>query len=151
MIILFIFSFKGSKIHGENFSRMSSLEILVGHLVGCKLPVPRQAYIHATRPTSPVLKSLLRCLKFISGLEGTNFHDPCCNPKHLESLHFIFENYLNQQNLILNTSSWMCIYQSYFSHIFAWNPKHPVLNGWKWWFPTISQVMVWFIIQLKQP
>ena len=29
--------------------------------------------------------------------------------------------------------------------------SQPVLDGWKWWFPTISQVKVWFIIQLKQP
>ena len=29
-----------------------------------------QAYIHATRPTSPVLKSLLRCVKFISGQDS---------------------------------------------------------------------------------
>jgi len=31
------------------------------------------------------------------------------------------------------------------------NPKQPLLNGWKCWFPTISQVKVWFIVQLKQP
>ena len=30
------------------------------------------------------------------------------------------------------------------------NPQ-PFFNGWKWWFPTISYVKIWFIIQLKQP
>ena len=29
--------------------------------------------------------------------------------------------------------------------------SQPFLNGWKWWFPTISQVKDWFIIPLKQP
>ena len=33
----------------------------------CTAQGAAEAYIHATRPTSPVLKSLLRCLKFISG------------------------------------------------------------------------------------
>ena len=31
-------------------------------------------------------------------------------------------------------------------------PKEPIfLNGCKWWFPSISYVKNWFIIQLKQP
>ncbi len=30
----------------------------------------------------------------------------------------------------------------------TWSPKQPVLNGWKWWFPTISYIKIWFIIQL---
>ena len=33
----------------------------------------------------------------------------------------------------------------------SWNPKQPVKNGWKWWFPTISYMKIWFIIQLKTP
>ena len=32
------------------------------------------------------------------------------------------------------------------------NPKQqPCINGWKWWFPTIFYIKIWFIIQLKQP
>ena len=27
----------------------------------------------------------------------------------------------------------------------------PLFNGWKWWVPTIFDVKIWFIIQLKQP
>ena len=26
---------------------------------------------------------------------------------------------------------------------YTWNPKQPVLNGWKWWFPTISYIKIW--------
>ena len=29
--------------------------------------------------------------------------------------------------------------------------SQPFQNGWTWWFPTISYVKNWFIIQLKQP
>ena len=29
--------------------------------------------------------------------------------------------------------------------------NHPCFSGWKWWFPTIFYVMIWFIIQLEQP
>ena len=25
------------------------------------------------------------------------------------------------------------------------------INGWKWWFPTIFYIKIWFIIQLKHP
>jgi len=35
--------------------------------------------------------------------------------------------------------------------IFTWYPKQPFFNRWKWWFPTIFSVMIWFIFQLKQP
>ena len=27
----------------------------------------------------------------------------------------------------------------------------PFINGWKWWFPTIFYIKIWFIIPLKQP
>ena len=38
-------------------------------------------------------------------------------------------------------------------HTPSWNPKaHQFkMDGWKGWFPTISYIEIWFIIQLKQP
>ena len=30
------------------------------------------------------------------------------------------------------------------NHSCTWYPKQPVLNGWKWWFPSISYVKIWW-------
>ena len=32
----------------------------------------------------------------------------------------------------------------------TWYSKQPFFHGWKWWFPTIFPLKIWFIIPLKQ-